>query len=132
MFIKLEYTDHTEKAYQLSNGSWIPKSVLDTRGLEHPYYQIKDWWLTIQVENIKFNNEQLKNMRAKYSESEKIESEKVMLGLKPLIISIRDIPSDVMEIWRKYWKGLNIGGLPYDPTDRKWEISEWDLGYNGQ
>ena len=43
MFIKIEPKSETEKAYQLQNGSWIPKSILDNRGLKHPYYKIEDW-----------------------------------------------------------------------------------------
>ncbi len=32
MFIKLDFKKETDKAYQLNNDSWIPKSILDNRG----------------------------------------------------------------------------------------------------
>ena len=71
MYIKLEFKAETPKAFQLKNDAWIPKSVLDCRGLEHPYYHIQDWWLTIQVENITCNVEELKYVRKKFDEKEK-------------------------------------------------------------
>ena len=68
MYIKLEVKTETDKGVQLPNGSWIPKSILDNRGLKHPYYHIQDWWLNIQVENIMLSIEDLKSIRKKFTE----------------------------------------------------------------
>jgi len=107
MYIKLEFKAETLKAFQLSNDSWIPKSVLDSRGLEHPYYHIKDWWLTIQVENITLDVEELKYIRKKFDEKEKEVSLKTMQNFQNMIIKFGDIPNDVKDKYNKYWKGLS-------------------------
>jgi hypothetical protein len=131
MYIKLNFKNESKKAYQLSNDSWIPKSVLDSRGLIHPYYHIQDWWLNIQIENIKLNEDDLVSLRnGKFNISEKEISIKVMLGIQPLMISFNEIPLDILDEWKKYW---NIASdlFSYDSNDRHWEISEHDLGiYN--
>lgn len=53
MYIKLEYKTETKKAYQLLNGEWIPKSILDSTFSEPPFYKIMDWW----IEKEFFNDE---------------------------------------------------------------------------
>lgn len=42
MLVNLRIIKETIKAYQLEGNGWIPKSVLDNRGLKHPYYQIQN------------------------------------------------------------------------------------------
>jgi len=105
MFIKLEFISETEKAYQLPNGSWIPKSILDDRGLKHPYYQIKNWWINKSYE--------------KLHENEDLTTIKVFEGLNPLIINMEDIPQDIREYWSKYWKSLS-SNISYDYEPRLW------------
>ncbi len=111
MFIKLDFKSETEKAYQLHNDSWIPKSVLDNRGLKHPYYQIKNWWLNIQIENVRMPlNELIELDRKKKPTNEDIEnSNKTLLGIKPLVVSMIDIPIDIRNYWSEYWKGMSDG-----------------------
>jgi len=128
MYIKLDFKSESPKAYQLSNDVWIPKSVLDSKGLKHPYYHIQDWWLNIQVENIKLSEEDLFSLRnGKFNINEKDTSLKVMMGLQPLLISINQIPSEILNAWKKYWKGAS-DSFSYDSSDRRGEISEHDLG----
>ena len=105
MFIKLDFKSETQKAYQLQNGSWIPKSILDNRGLTHPYYKIKDWWLNIQLFNVKdsvgeYNFESGKEI----TQVDKNNSIKVLQGIEPIHLNFRDIPKDVKDDWTKYWK----------------------------
>jgi len=136
MFIKLDFKSETEKAYQLQNDSWIPKSILDNRGLKHPYYQIKDWWLTIQVENVSTPINNLKDLdRKKEPTKEDVEnSKKVLLGIQPLVLAIKDIPEEIRNYWSKYWKGMSDGLAQSTPNyePRLWgndcfegEMSTW-------
>jgi len=90
MFIKIEPKSETEKAYQLQNGSWIPKSILDSRGLKHPYYQIKDWWLSKTIEKLKEENDEV--------------SRNTLIGIEPMVVKMIDIPRDIRDYWSKYWK----------------------------
>lgn len=91
MYIKLSFKSETEKAYQLNNGSYIPKSILDKRGLEHPFYKIKNWWLDKLID---------KNL-----EQTHIDSQKVLLALELLIIKFSDIPEEIQNKWFRYWDG---------------------------
>lgn len=93
MFIKLNTKAETEKAYQLENGSYIPKSILDNRGLKHPYYQIKDWWLSKTIE--------------KFREENDISAKNVLFGLNPLVVHLIDMPEDVRIYWSRYWKNMS-------------------------
>jgi hypothetical protein len=104
MFVKLEYKSETEKAYQLPNGSWIPKSILDDRGLKAPYYKIKDWWLSKTF--LKFHDKKDENAK------------NVLLGLESISIKMIDIPKDVIEYWTKYWSSL--GDSNYEMEPRLW------------
>jgi len=132
MFIRLEVKSETPKAYQLPNGSWIPKSVLDDRGLKHPYYQIKGWWLRIQVENVRHDMKYLQDIRKNFKEVDKNNSIKVLQGIQPMVITIRDLPKEILNYWGKYWKGLSgeVGcDMSHaDSTDRRREIGEWEMG----
>jgi len=136
MFVKLDFKTETEKAYQLQNGSWMPKSILDNRGLKHPYYQIKDWWLTIQVENVTLSADRLKWLdRKKEPTKEDIEySKNVLLGIQPTVISMIDMPEDIRANWTKYWKSLSsdVGSSTPNYEPRVWgndcfhgEMSTW-------
>ena len=88
MFIKLKFKSETEKAYQLENGSYIPKSILDSRGLKNPYYQIKDWWLSKEIEKIRVENDTSAKNR--------------LIGLEPLVVKMIDMPKDVIDYWSKH------------------------------
>jgi hypothetical protein len=112
MFIKLEIKSQTPKAYQLQNNGWIPKSILDSRGLKHPFYQVKDWWLSSTIE--KFKDED-KN------------AELVLNGIVELSIKINQLPNDILEYWRQYW-GNQQDFYMSDSTDRRYEIGEWEMG----
>lgn len=124
MYIKLVFKDQTDKAYQLENDSWIPKSILDGRGLKHPYYHIKDWWLKIQVENIRTKTDELKYLgRKKEPTLEDVEnSKKVLFGIQPLVIKMIDIPNDIRKYWSEYWSDAssNLGCYTPDYEPRIW------------
>jgi hypothetical protein len=120
MFIKIEPKSETQKAYQLQNGSWIPKSILDGRGLKHPYYQIKNWWLSITIEKLIEENDK--------------SSEHVVLGIKPMVVRMVDIPEDIRDCWSKYWKKASdsLHQSYYEMEPRLWgndcfkgEMSSW-------
>jgi hypothetical protein len=116
MFIKLEFSKESEKAYQLPNGSWIPKSILDDRGLKQPYYKIKDWWLSATVEKAVTEND--------------LTTQKTLMGIGELKVTMRDIPQDVLDYWGKYWRGMgsDLGVTNYDRDDQRGQISEWAYG----
>jgi hypothetical protein len=132
MFIKIDFKKETEKAYLLSNDVWIPKSVLDSRGLKHPYYQIKDWWLTIQVENVRTPLDELKWLDRKVTMEDVENSKKVFFGIQPLVITMKDIPEEIRDYWTKYWCGLSSNSYTPDYEPRLWgndcfdgEMSSW-------
>ncbi len=125
MYIKLETISESPKAWQLPNSTWIPKSVLDAGGLEHPYYKVKDWWLNIQVENVRLEVEDLINYRGrsdKFTAADKLKSEQVLWGLKPMVIKFSDIPEEMRTKYSKYWGELaaNIGCHTPDYEPRLW------------
>lgn len=119
MFVRLIPVSETEKAYRLENGSYIPKSVLDGRGLTHPYYRVEGWWLQRTFE--KFHAEGDPDARNK------------LAGLEPLVVQFRDIPEDVRAVWDRYWRGHDGGSQPWvDMEPRLWgndcfegEMSSW-------
>ena len=115
MFIKLEPLNETEKAYQLTENCWVPKSVLDGQGLEKPYYKIPNWWIKTIIKKMDGDDE---NARKQFVE------------LVNLTIEISELPEDVQQIWQKYW-GSYSEPDDIDPHDRRQEIGEWELGiYN--
>jgi hypothetical protein len=120
MFIKIQPKSETEKAYQLQNGSYIPKSILDNRGLKHPYYKIKDWWLSKTIEKFREENDET--------------SKKVLMGIEPMVVKMIDIPKDIRDYWSKYWKDASdsLHQSNYDMETRLWgndcfegEMSSW-------
>lgn len=102
--IKLTYQKETEKAY-LVNNIWLPKSILDSRGLLHPYYQIKDWYISV--------------LRNKIYEDKCEKSKRIVLVLRSLNINFRDLPKEVLDNWGKYWSdaysSLNTKYYDYEP-----------------
>jgi hypothetical protein len=50
MLVKLNVIAETERAYKISEGSWVPKSCLDNTCLPHPYYVVKGWWINKLLE----------------------------------------------------------------------------------
>ena len=117
MFIKLKSKTESDKAYQLENDSWIPKSILDDRGLKHPYYQVTDWWLTIQIENIRLPLSELIELerKKKPTEEDVINSRKTLMGIKPLVITMRDIPEEIRSYWSNYWRDCGSTTVDYEP-----------------
>jgi len=106
MFIKLEIINETKKAYQILNGSWIPKSVLDGWGLIHPYYKVKDWW-------VKSTMDKFFNLRDKICEEQ-------LKGLSQIEIQKSQMPNNVLQKWLNYHDDSGFYG--YDSTDRRWEL----------
>jgi hypothetical protein len=94
MLVKLNILKETPKAYQLAGDGWIPKSVLDERGLKHPYYQIKGWWLETFVN---------KGFEGSLNLQEKL----TLKSLSLCRINHIDLPIEVRGYWKKYWKDLS-------------------------
>ena len=90
MLVKLQILSETEKAYKIDKNIWIPKSILDERGLTKPYYQIKDWYLTQFVEKAYEN---------KLTEQEI----NTINSLKKQEILFKNLPVEVLNYWGKYW-----------------------------
>lgn len=107
MFILLKPKAETQKAFQLPNGAWIPKSILDSRGLINNYYKPKDWWLNKLIEQFTKDKS----------------SKNTLEGLKEIsILRIQDLPKEVKNHWNKYWKENyeNSGYSHYDMEPRMW------------
>lgn len=96
MLVHLKIAGETPKAYKLEGDGWIPKSVLDARGLKHPYYQVQDWWLGTFVE---------KGFEEKLTEQDKLTLE----SLGKCQIKHIDLPQEVKEYWQKYWSSMDSG-----------------------
>lgn len=94
MLVKLKIINQTEKAYQLEGNGWIPKSVLDGRGLKHPYYEVKNWWLDTFI---------IKGMEGNLTHQEK----ETIYSLSKCKITFKDLPKDILNFWKKYWKDAN-------------------------
>ena len=90
MLVKLNIIQETEKAYKLDGNGWIPKSVLDNRGLNHPYYQIKGWWLQNLVQKI-YNNESTQ------------QEKEIAISLSKCTVRLRDLSKNDLKFWQKYW-----------------------------
>ena len=90
MLVKLNIIQETEKAYKLKGNGWIPKSVLDNRGLKHPYYQIKGWWLQNLVEKL-------------YENESTIQEKETLTSLSKCTIKLRDLSKEDLNFWQKYW-----------------------------
>jgi hypothetical protein len=89
MLFNLKIKSETKKAYELIDGGWIPKSVLDYRGLQHPYCQIKYWWV--------------KKMIGKSCDGELTALDELILrSLNLCKINFRDLPESILEQWKKY------------------------------
>jgi len=85
MLIKLEVKKETEKALQLTNNSWIPKSILDGEGLKHPYYYIKSWWISSTVK--------------KYNETKGGEIKEQLEGISKLGMTYQNLPEELKPFW---------------------------------
>lgn len=119
MLINLKIISETTKAYQLEGGGWIPKSVLDNRGLKHPYYQIKGFFLQDLVEKL-------------YGEeSTKIDSQAKLtaLSIDNCKINHIDLPLELREYWRKYWKDANDSVPPLKITSQNRKKSSHSLDH---
>jgi len=106
MFIKLQHIHETPKAYKFYNGSWIPKSVLKSQGLNHPFYKIEDWFISKNYEKASENGDRI--------------SIDILQAIGGMEVKLRDLPKDCLEKWRKYWSGAgdSCSGVDYEP--RMW------------
>ena len=108
MFIQLKTKGESDKAWQLCNGCWIPKSILDGAGLKPPYYKVKDWWIS--------------KVYKKFYNGDK-ESTNILMALQDMRLkNLRELPKDVLDHWNKYWKENyeNSGYSHYDMEPRMW------------
>lgn len=136
MFIKLKIIAESEKAYQLKRRVWVPKSVLSSEGLKLPYFEIKKWWLDIQMENAYLRLSELLDLgrKIKPTENDRKNSIRVMQDLYDMSLNWRDLPEDVKEYWDKYWNEMysNNRSSYYEMEPRLWgngcfegEMSSW-------
>ncbi len=105
MLLNLKIINETIKAYQLEGNGWIPKSVLDSRGLKHPYYQVKNWWLETFI---------TKGMEGNFTQQEK----ETIFSLSKCKIMFKDLPEDVLNYWKKYWKDASDSLPPLKITSQ--------------
>lgn len=105
MLLNLKIINETIKAYQLEGNGWIPKSVLDSRGLKHPYYQVKNWWLETFM---------TKGMEGNFTQQEK----ETLFSLSKCKIIFKDLPEDVLNYWKKYWKDASDSLPPLKITSQ--------------
>ena len=105
MLLNLKIINETIKAYQLEGNGWIPKSVLDSRGLKHPYYQVKNWWLETFI---------TKGMEGNFTQQEK----ETIFSLSKCKIIFKDLPEDVLNYWKKYWKDASDSLPPLKITSQ--------------
>lgn len=105
MLVNLKIINETAKAYQLEGNGWIPKSVLDDRGLKHPYYQVKNWWLETFM---------VKGMEGNFTQQEK----ETIFSLSKCKIIFKDLPEDVLNYWKKYWKDASDSLPPLKITSQ--------------
>lgn len=105
MLLNLKIINETIKAYQLEGNGWIPKSVLDSRGLKHPYYQVKNWWLETFM---------TKGMEGNFTQQEK----ETIFSLSKCKIMFKDLPEDVLNYWKKYWKDASDSLPPLKITSQ--------------
>ncbi len=105
MLLNLKIINETIKAYQLEGNGWIPKSVLDSRGLKHPYYQVKNWWLETFI---------TKGMEGNFTQQEK----ETIVSLSKCKIIFKDLPEDVLNYWKKYWKDASDSLPPLKITSQ--------------
>jgi hypothetical protein len=105
MLLNLKIINETIKAYQLEGNGWIPKSVLDSRGLKHPYYQVKNWWLETFM---------TKGMEGNFTQQEK----ETIFSLSKCKIIFKDLPEDVLNYWKKYWKDASDSLPPLKITSQ--------------
>lgn len=105
MLLNLKIINETVKAYQLEGNGWIPKSVLDSRGLKHPYYQVKNWWLETFM---------TKGMEGNFTQQEK----ETIFSLSKCKIIFKDLPEDVLNYWKKYWKDASDSLPPLKITSQ--------------
>lgn len=94
MLVHLKIIKETPKAYQLEGNGWIPKSILDDRGLKHPYYQIKGFFLQDLVEKLYDKEDEEIDLQAKLT----------AISINKCKINHIDLPKDIREYWNKYWK----------------------------
>lgn len=90
MLVKLNIKKETDKAYLLEGDGWIPKSVLDGRGLKHPFYKIEGWWLETFIGK-SLNEREIKSLKS----------------IEKCRIKFNQLPLKVRKYWKKYWSDLS-------------------------
>ena len=119
MIVKLQISKETEKAYLLSDGGWIPKSVLDDRGLIHPCYTIKNWFLG--------------TLQKKAFEKELTHLDELLItSLNKYKITLIDLSEEHRQNWQSYWEScdtsFNSRGLDhYNDIGSMADISFQDM-----
>jgi hypothetical protein len=120
MLINLKVIKETTKAYQLEGNGWIPKSVLDNRGLKHPYYQIKGFFLHDLVEKLYGEEDTKIDLQTKLT----------ALSIDNCKINHIDLPLEIREYWKKYWGDLNDSLPPLKISQNKRKSSRSLDHYN--
>ena len=95
IIIKLETKHESLKAFKLLNDSWVPKSKIESKGYQHPYYEVNGFW--VQGLIYKMQNEKCKD------------SLKKLEAIGSMKIDYRDIPADVRKKHSDYWSGHGSG-----------------------
>ena len=116
MLVHLKIINEIPKAYQLEGNGWIPKSVLDNRGLKHPYYQVKNWWLETFM---------TKGVEGSLTQQEK----ETVFSLGQCKITFKDLPQDVLMYWKKYWKNASDSLPPLKITSQSRKKSSHSLDH---
>jgi len=116
MLVNLKIINETNKAYQLEGDGWIPKSVLDDRGLKHPYYQIKNWWLETFM---------TKGLEGNLTQQEK----ETIFSLSKCKITLKDLSKTNLEYWQKYWNDAYNSLPPLNISSQKKKKSSHNLDH---
>ena len=121
MEIKLNVKSRSEKAYQMHNGTWIPKSVIKLSGLKHPYYKLDDWFLQNLISKLRGEDDEPMAVRKM--------AERQLRGIEPMVVKWRDIPEEIRKGHTAYWSGFGGNDLSHlDPSREDVEIGEYAHG----
>jgi hypothetical protein len=87
-----------------------------SRGLKHPYYQVKNWWLETFM---------TKGMEGSFTQEEK----ETIFSLGQCKITFKDLPEDVLNYWKKYWKDASDSLPPLKITSQSRKKSSHSLDH---
>lgn len=102
MYINLKTISETPKAFQLLNGSWLPKSVLNQRALGESYYELEQWWLNATITKLHKNGD--------------VNQIPVLEAISSMVIRFTDLPENIKSNWFNY----NRSGQSVDYEPRLW------------